>query len=60
MSSSVVVNALVGETLAVALKALEVITSLVPAAALMVSLWVPDVRPVPAAVIVGDPDLLSP
>ena len=53
MSSSVVVKALVGEVPAVALKAFELITSLVPAPAVMLSaLVVADVVPVALAVSV--------
>jgi hypothetical protein len=59
VSSSVVVKALVGEVPALALKALEVITSLVPVPAVTVSTWVALVSD-PDAVRVGAPALVSP
>ena len=58
--SSVTVNALVAEEDAVALMAVEVMTSLFAVAARMVSVWVPEVRGVDEAVILGVPVLLSP
>jgi hypothetical protein len=53
--SSVTVNAFVAEVPAVAVNAVEVMTSLVPLGAVIVSVWVPDVRPVADAVMVGVP-----
>jgi hypothetical protein len=59
VSSSVTVNDVVAEELAVALNPFE-IKSWVPAPALIVSIWVSDVSPVAAAVMVGVPATVSP
>ena len=59
-SSRVTVKALVGEVLAPPLKAFEVMASCVPVPPVMVSAWVPEVRPVAAAVMVGVPTFVSP
>ena len=53
-------KALVAEALAAPLNALEVMASWVPVPAVMVSCWVPEVRPAAAAVMVGVPALVSP
>jgi hypothetical protein len=59
-SSRVVVNPLVAALLAVAVKAFEVMTSATGGPAVMLSTWVPEVRVPEAAVMVGDPVLVSP
>ena len=59
-SSTLTVKALLAEELAAPLKAVDVMTSWVPAPTVMVSTWAPEFRPVAAAVMVGVPALVSP
>ena len=58
-SSSVTVKALVAEVPWVIFSGAEVIASWVPVPALIVSTCVPDVSPLPAAVMVGNPATVS-
>ena len=60
VSSSVTVKAFAAEEEAAALMAGEVMASLCAFPAVMVSAWVPEVRPVPAALMTGLPEFVSP
>jgi hypothetical protein len=60
LSSSVTLKALPAEELAVALNAVEVMANDTPAPPVMVSTWLPLVRPVADALMDGDPVTVSP